>query len=300
MRLKARIVPHGNREAFKDEVRKESASADLFKTELVTPIGVSMGFKFAVADIKGVYRQSVPIKREIYVSPSTRLRKERTEYWQLTKLTYGIKEAGRQWLKVCEEWMTRINLNNVKGAGKMFTETTKEGKLIILIAKTFEYFLITWITEAIDEFLNQLRKRFKVVHGQRGSSSKFNGCELNKNEDGYGLMYMEKYLERFTPVKLSSDMRRKDNEKATDEKTNSYRSMAGTLMHLGNGVLRQAEFLTSFMQKRLNELRVMHLNTANGMLKELMISARKITYQIPPPNHTSKIITFSDASHGSG
>lgn len=50
----------------------------------------------------------------------------------------------------------------------------------------------------------------------------------------------------------------------------------------------------------LNELRVMNLKTENGMLKEMMTSERKITYAIKPPNHTAKIITFSDESHRNG
>lgn len=75
-RLKARIVPHGNRDALKDEFRKDSASEDIFTTRLVTSIIVSLRFKLAVADIKRAYMKSGPIKRETYVRPPTKLCKD--------------------------------------------------------------------------------------------------------------------------------------------------------------------------------------------------------------------------------
>lgn len=67
LKLKERIVPHGNRDSEKYTVRKDSASADMFLTRLFLSIGVMMGLKFAVVDMQGAYMKSGPIRRDIYV-----------------------------------------------------------------------------------------------------------------------------------------------------------------------------------------------------------------------------------------
>lgn len=81
--LKARIVPHGNRDNEKDNARKDSASTQLNVICLVLSISIILGFKLATTDIKGAYLQSGPIRRIIYVRPSV-------EWYSTPAYTRGI------------------------------------------------------------------------------------------------------------------------------------------------------------------------------------------------------------------
>ena len=55
MKLKARIVPHENRDSEKDDVRKDSATAQLGIIRLLLSLTTFLGFTLATADIAGAY-----------------------------------------------------------------------------------------------------------------------------------------------------------------------------------------------------------------------------------------------------
>ena len=63
--LKARIVPHGNRDVEKDDIRKDSATAQLSVIRSLLSIVTFLGFRLGFADIKGAYLQSGPIQGDI-------------------------------------------------------------------------------------------------------------------------------------------------------------------------------------------------------------------------------------------
>lgn len=53
MKLKGRIVVHGNRGADIDRIRADYASADMTVILMLLSIGTCPGFSFGSADIKG-------------------------------------------------------------------------------------------------------------------------------------------------------------------------------------------------------------------------------------------------------
>lgn len=73
LKMKARLVLHGNRDKDRFTFRKDSASADLAAVRL--PISFSQILKscIATADIKGAYMQSSPIKRTLFARPAKHL-----------------------------------------------------------------------------------------------------------------------------------------------------------------------------------------------------------------------------------
>lgn len=66
---KARIVPRGNRDSEKDEIRKDSSTAQFDVIRILLAAVTFMGMRLALADIKGAYLQSGSIQRDIYVRP---------------------------------------------------------------------------------------------------------------------------------------------------------------------------------------------------------------------------------------
>lgn len=67
LRLKARLVLHGNRDKDRFKVRRDSASAELFIVRLILSLASFLGFTIATADVKGAYMQSGDITRDIFV-----------------------------------------------------------------------------------------------------------------------------------------------------------------------------------------------------------------------------------------
>lgn len=70
LKLKARICPHGNRDNDKTVIRKDSAAAQFPVIRLMLSFFALMGLEVGNIDISAPYRQSVSIKREIFVWPS--------------------------------------------------------------------------------------------------------------------------------------------------------------------------------------------------------------------------------------
>lgn len=80
--------------------------------------------------------------------------------------------------------MRRINLKNVQGAGQLFTEKDKYGKLIIIIAKTVDELYMAGTSEAIDVLLKKMKDILEVGKIQKGSPMTFNGCEFTIDDEG--------------------------------------------------------------------------------------------------------------------
>lgn len=66
--MKARIVPHGNHDVQKDDIRKDSSNAPLFIVRLFLSLATFMGFRSETIDIKGAFPQSGPITRDIFAN----------------------------------------------------------------------------------------------------------------------------------------------------------------------------------------------------------------------------------------
>ena len=64
-RLKARLCPHGNHDDEKNNVRKDSATAQFDGIRLLCSVATILRFRIGCLDIKGAYPQSGPIQRDI-------------------------------------------------------------------------------------------------------------------------------------------------------------------------------------------------------------------------------------------
>lgn len=304
--LKARICPHGNEDDDKESIRKDSSNAQLTIIRLLLSLVTFLNFDVKTADIKGAYLQSGPIKREVFVRPPKEWHEAR-QYnrgkvwrilWKLTKLPYGIVEAGRQWMLTVEHWMLEVaGLQRIFGINQLFMKRDEHGKIRLLVAKLSDDFLVAGKTEDIDEFMRQLQLRFIVGKIVGGPVFKFSGCEVLIQDNGDILMSMRSYWNRVKSIMMTRTRRKMREALATASEIVQYRSLAGTLLYLGSGTLPQASLVVSLMQQRIGRLTVAHIVEANEMTVELrrldpVIRFKKVT------NPTDVVLcSFSDASH---
>lgn len=69
MRLKARICPHGNHDTKKDNIKKDSSTAQFDIIRLMLSLLKFTGYRIGLVHTKGAYLQSGPIQRKIYARP---------------------------------------------------------------------------------------------------------------------------------------------------------------------------------------------------------------------------------------
>lgn len=301
-RLKARLCPHGNRDQMKEDVRKDSATAQFHIIRLMLSLVVVLGFRIGVIDIKGAYLQSGEIKRRIYVRPPPDISGTRGSLWLLTLLPYGITEAGRQWQKVIEEWLLEDEgFERVFGVSQLFVKRNKMGKIIIIIAKVTDDLLMGGSPSEIQNFATEIKKRFDVSKVIIDGAVHFNGCTISQDEEGNVEMSMFDYMAALRPIDIGSARRKMYDEKASKAEILEYRSLAGGMTWAGSGVLPQAAYMGSAMQQRVPQLRVRDLCEANGMLKEMkdlkpILSFPKVCDDVK----SIRILSFSDASFNIG
>ena len=96
-----------------------------------------------------------------------------------------------------------------------------------------------------------------------------------------------------------SPIRSKQNESpASDLEKNLYRSLTGSLLWRGSQTVPHLMYLASSMARKIESLKVKHLKLANSKVKYAKNSAAIIQIQRSNTDST-KIIIFTDASHGS-
>lgn len=137
----------------------------------------------------------------------------------------------------------------------------------------------------------------KVVFGDKFM---FNGCDIKRYPNGNIRLAMKTYLDRLKQINLSRSRRNMATDKATRDDEKEYRSLAGTLLYLGNGLLPQAALATSIMQQRLGGLSVAHLVDANTMLSELLNRNPYVMVQNPKHSIAALLSTFTDEAHPKG
>lgn len=145
----------------KKNIRKDSSTAQFDIIRILWMVVALLGFRLGMADIKGAYLQSGPIRRTIYVRPSIEWQGPRGTFWKLKKLPYGIVEPGRQRAKVIEEWMlSERKLERVNGLTQLYVRRNATGSIVLIVAKVTDDFIIGGPEHCITQFLESLRPRF--------------------------------------------------------------------------------------------------------------------------------------------
>lgn len=297
-RLKARLCPHGNRDKMKDTIRKDSATAQFDVIRLICSIASILRMRLGCIDVKGAYLQSGPITRDIYVKPPRECNVPRGILWKLTKLPYGITEAGRQWAKVIEGWMTQeAGFCRVYGVPQLFVRRDAGGRIVLLLAKVTDDMLIAGSTAEVKSFIDQIGGRFPISKAIVNDYIKFNGCDITQDEQDNIKISMEAYMGEVKYIDISPERKKHRLDKTTDAEKAAFRSMAGEFVWAGSGTLPPASFIGSWMQQRVPRLTVEDLIQANGMLKEMRDMRAEVIYRSPKARIQRVVVTsFSDAA----
>lgn len=297
-RLKAHLCPHGNHDNEKDSIRKDSATAQFDVIRLLCSIAAFLRFRLGCLDIQGAYLQSGPIRRDIYVRPPPELRTRKGILWKLTKLPYGITEAGRQWARVFEQWLTeKVDFKRVIGVPQMFVKRYDNGHISLILAKVTDDLLIAGERENIEEFNKSIAQRFPISKVILEGQIQFNGATIRQDENGSITMSMDRYMHEIGQIQLDKTRTKSMQARATAKEVAAFRAVAGELVWLGGGALPQAAYVGSYMQQCVPYLKIEHIVQANGMLKELKDLKAEITYQKIGGEVTAATIeSFSDAA----
>jgi len=111
--LKARIVPHGNHDKEKDEIRKDSSTAQFHVISLILSVVTVLGLRLAIGDIKGAYLQ---IESQLsWGNQVVRLREPTPSLINFTM--EKIRCVGGEVIPLVPEWRAKPDWNRMEFRG---------------------------------------------------------------------------------------------------------------------------------------------------------------------------------------
>ena len=297
LKLKCRLVPHGNKDRDKESLRTDSATAQFPIIRIVISTSVILGFKLAFIDIKSAYLQAGDLPRLIYVKPPPGWAPPGM-VWRLLKPAYGLVESGRLWLLAIERWFSTVGIFEVPGLPQLFAKRDANGHLILIIAKVIDDLIIAGEPEVTDQFHRDISAKFKVGRYLTDPEAIFNRLNISTKPNGDVEISMEEYLSTIQPIDIPRDRRKQQHELCTKREMKAFLGLTGSLNFLGHGVLPQASFMASHLQQCVGRLTVAHLCTANKCLQEIKSLRPMLLYKKPTSLESPTYLSFSDASQG--
>jgi Reverse transcriptase (RNA-dependent DNA polymerase) len=92
LKLKCRMVPHGNRDREKAGLRTDSSTAQFGTIRLLLSLTVLLNLRLSSIDISGAYLQAEPLTRDIFVRPPPGWAPSGI-VWKMLRPAYGLVEA---------------------------------------------------------------------------------------------------------------------------------------------------------------------------------------------------------------
>lgn len=300
LKLKCRMVPHGNKDQDKDLIRKDSATAQFPAIRLVFSTAVILGLDIASLDIKSAYLQAGRLSRErpVYVRPPKGWTSSWRTVWKLLKPAYGLVDSGRLWQLAIEEFLREQGLLPVSGIQQVFIQRAVDGEVLLLVAKVVDDMLLAGPRRVIEDFHLRLSQQFKVGRFTIDQDLVFNGLIIHQDEDFAITVNMQEFFDRIMPIDITRERRKQYDHNCTDAEITRFKSLTGSLNFLGHGALPQAAFAASHLQQAVPRLKVCDLVTANKVLQELKSLSPTFKYPAPVDVGNSVYLAFSDASTG--
>lgn len=167
----------------------------------------------------------------------------------------------------------------------------------IRLAKVVDDFPLAGSRQAIKGFHRQIAGRFEVGRFVLAQNLLLNRLHIHQDSDFSVSVNMHEYLDKIQPLEVPRTCRKQWTSPCSSDEFTRYLGLAGSLNFLGHGILPQASFAASYLQKRVGRLSVSHLVDANKVLNEIKSLDPSFRYLAPPtPAFEPCYLVFSDAS----
>ena len=242
IKLKCRLVPHGNRDRDKGSVWKDSATAQFPIIRIVLSIAAIRGMDLGSIDVRSAYMQGGWPARNIFVRPPKGWTSLHRGIWKLLKPAYGIVESGRIWRLAVERWMSRQGIIELPGLLQLYIKCRPNGGILLAIYKDVDEFLMAGSETDIDELHESTLKRFEIGRFVTGRDLIFNRLHVQQSDDQTVHIGMKEYMGTIQPLVVTRERRKQFESPCTAAGFTAYQGLAGSLNFLGHGVFPQALF----------------------------------------------------------
>lgn len=292
---KARLVARGHEQKHGidyNEVFAPVARYETIRTFLAGCVEAEMYIH--QMDVVTAYVQG-DLSDEIYMElPILNADEDRSEQvCQLKKPLYGLKQAGREWYKKINNYLSSIGMKKTESDPCVYVNTDEEKVIIVLYVD--DLLIASKNLSLLKETKSRLMEKFKM--NDLGELNDILGMKINR-EDSTGKIkisqerFANDLLKKFgmeesktvaTPldpnVKLSNSSKPETQEEIEKMKTKPYRELIGGLIYMANTTRPDIAFATSTLSRFCNNPGEIHWKAAKRVLRYIKGTInRGITY----------------------
>lgn len=207
-------------------------------------------------------------------------------------------ESGKICQFVIDGWLCEVFIYQVPGLPQLFVYQNSLSFIQLALCKVVDDILVTGSRQVIERFFNALSKRFKVGRVHIDPEVILNGIRIKRNSSSDRNYDLEEYFNSIHQIDIPPHRRKKHNYACIEAESLEFLSLTGSLNWRGHGVLSQASFAVSFLQKLLSNLTVSSLITPNKMLQEIKKLMPSATMPELSDFSDPCYLVFSDAIQG--
>lgn len=120
LRLKFRLVRHGNHDDDKGQIRNDADTAQFPVIRFLLLHVTIHKQKLVCANIKSAFLQALGFFLEVYVNPPRGLTSEPDIYWLILKPAYGLFDTPSLWQLIIDSWLFLIGCCIIPGLHQLF------------------------------------------------------------------------------------------------------------------------------------------------------------------------------------
>lgn len=166
-RLKARIAPHGNKDALKNVLSTDCSTCPPAVLRVLESIASLFGWKLYRADVKAAFLQTGAAQRDVYVRPPKESAIMSSHVWLLLTAAYGLVNANAKWQSQFDAVMIALGIAQSKSIPQLFYKKN-DGKLTLLVAKIVDDLKAAGTEDNALRFLEEFDKKLKFAEINSG------------------------------------------------------------------------------------------------------------------------------------
>ena len=319
-KAKARIVAKGFTQIYGIDFQETYASTPKLSTSrLFIMLMVKWKLKWSEFDVTAAYLHA-DLEEEIYLEPPPGITRTTANgermIWRLLKSLYGLKQAGRNWMRTFFRHLRELGLNQSRADTSLWMSKATKGKIdLILFVHTDDGKAGYRKSATYQRFLSELKQRVNIGSESDSPTRIFN-IQVDRLNQGAIMLHQAKYVEDMMNQHKIEANARHTTPMASDfrmhlappaEKGNAPRELTAKFMSLLACLLWVARCTRWEIQAALITLSKASCNPDETHLKALRRVAqyvyntrsKGIKYTRAETTRDSlEMNVFSDANHG--
>ena len=160
LKMKARIVPHANKDKDRDTLKTDSSQCPPTGIRILTSIATIMHWTISKIDFVSAFLQIGDAKRDVYAIPPRECRK-RSFYWLLLTSAYGLVNSNAKLQENRDHLSSSLGLTQSRFIPQLFYRKVN-GNLQLIAVRIVDDVLLAGENSTAQVLINSMKERYRL------------------------------------------------------------------------------------------------------------------------------------------